>query len=235
VLYSTDSDSTSITPNSGMQGQGGEVQPPKGRLVTAGSEPGIRGGNNAVRDSGAQPSSNAVGAPRESEEGSAHGASGTRGDNGSNDAISINVEVGRQWDVGRNMIQLGATPNRMPLTMKHGIFGHRIPRRFKPVSRLWLLLRGVIMWLLWLERLDASYNNIHWNQEKLQNLVWMGLVDYGRLAWRKVLDKCKTHPSKSKATKDKFKIQWCSGGVFAEWLEERPRWRLVGPRSDFSS
>jgi hypothetical protein len=67
-----------------------------------------------------------------------------------------------------------------PLTMKHGILGHRIPRRFKPVSRLWLLMRGVVMWLLWLERLDASYNNIRWHQEKLQSLIWLGLVDYGR-------------------------------------------------------
>jgi hypothetical protein len=49
------------------------------------------------------------------------------------------------------------------------------------------------MWLLWLERLDASYNNTQWYFEKMQNLIWLGLVDYGRLAWRKVLAKCKTH------------------------------------------
>jgi hypothetical protein len=53
----------------------------------------------------------------------------------------------------------GNEEGQRPLTMKHGIFGHRIPRRFKPVSRLWLLMRGVIMWLFWLKRLDASYNN----------------------------------------------------------------------------
>jgi hypothetical protein len=121
-----------------------------------------------------------------------------------------------------------------PLTMKHGIFGHRIPCRFMPVSRLWLLMRSVIMWLLWLERLDASYNNIQWHQEKVQSLIWLGLVDYGRIAWRQTLAKCKANPVKSKAYKEKFRIQWCCGGIFVEWVEERPSWKLVGPRSNFS-
>jgi hypothetical protein len=120
------------------------------------------------------------------------------------------------------------------LTMKQGIFGHRIPHRFKPVSSLWLLLRGMIMWLLWIERLDVLYNRLRWNQVKMQNCIWMGLIDYGRMAWNKVLSKCKTHPTKTKSAKDKFRIQWCSGGVFAEWVEDRPHWKLVGPRGSFT-
>lgn len=99
-----------------------------------------------------------------------------------------------------------------PLTMKQGIFGHRIPRRFKPVSRLWVMMCGVIMWLLWLERNDATFNNTRWHSEKMQNLIWLGLVDYGRITWSKALAKCKSHPMKSKSNRDKFKIQWCSGG-----------------------
>jgi hypothetical protein len=94
-------------------------------------------------------------------------------------------------------------------------------------------MRGVILWLLWLERLDASYNNVLWHHEKLQNLIWLGLVDYRRLAWSKVLAKCKTQPVKTKAVKDKFRIQWCNEGVFAEWKEDHPHWKLVGPRLSF--
>jgi hypothetical protein len=77
------------------------------------------------------------------------------------------------------------------------------------------------------------YNNIQWHPDKLRNLIWLGLFDYGRMEWKKVLAKCKSHPMKAKATKDKFKMQWCSGGIFAEWMEECPRWKLVGPRHDF--
>jgi hypothetical protein len=117
--------------------------------------------------------------------------------------------------------------------MKQGIFGHRIPRRFKKVSRIWLLLRGTILWLLWLERLDASYNKIVWHPEKLLSFIWLGMVDYGRVAWKKTLDKCKRNPIKAHSTRTKFRIQWCTGGVFAQWIEDRPYWNLVGPRQSF--
>lgn len=40
-------------------------------------------------------------------------------------------------------------PNHsLAITWKHNIFAYRTPRRLKPVSRLWLLLRGVIIWNL---------------------------------------------------------------------------------------
>jgi hypothetical protein len=121
------------------------------------------------------------------------------------------------------------TPTTMPLTMKHAIFGHRIPWRFKPVSRLWLLMRGIIMWLLWIERLDASFNMMFWHHEKMKSCIWIGIVDYGRMAWRKVLAKCKSNPAKINAVKDKFRMQWCRGKLFAEWMEDHPRWIIAGP------
>jgi hypothetical protein len=43
------------------------------------------------------------------------------------------------------------------------------------------------MWLLRIERLDASYNRIRWSQVKMQNCIWMGLINYWRMAWNKVL------------------------------------------------
>jgi hypothetical protein len=72
--------------------------------------------------------------------------------------------------------------SNLPLTMKQSIFGHRIPWHYKKVSRIWLLMRGTIMWILWLERLDASYNKVFWHPEKVRSSVWLGMVDYGRLA-----------------------------------------------------
>jgi hypothetical protein len=60
------------------------------------------------------------------------------------------------------------------------------------------------MWLLWLERLDALYNRTVWTQEKMQNLIWLGIVDYGKVAWRKILAKCKTNPTKANSIKSKF-------------------------------
>jgi hypothetical protein len=86
------------------------------------------------------------------------------------------------------------------------------------------------MWFLWLERLDASFNRVVWHEEKLEHCIWLGLIDYGRMAWKKTLDKCKHNPAKTNSSKAKFRIQWCTGGVFAEWIEDRPYWKPAGPR-----
>jgi hypothetical protein len=96
-------------------------------------------------------------------------------------------------------------------------------------------MRGTTMWILWLERLDVAYNKIMWHPEKLRSFIWLGLVDYGRMAWKKTIDKCKKNPAKTKSNKDKFHIQWCTGGVFAHWIEDRPHWKLIGPRQSFST
>jgi hypothetical protein len=45
----------------------------------------------------------------------------------------------------------------------------------------------------------------------------LGIIDYGRVAWRKILAKSKTNPAKDKSIKSKFQTQWCSGSVFAVW------------------
>lgn len=49
---------------------------------------------------------------------------------------------------------------RFSASRKHCVFACRIPRRFKKASRFWLLLRGIIMWVLRIERNDAAFNGI---------------------------------------------------------------------------
>jgi hypothetical protein len=79
------------------------------------------------------------------------------------------------------------------------------------------------MWLLWLEHLDVAYNRRVWHQEKLQNLIWLGLIDYERVAWAKTLAKCKNNPMRANVVKARFRTQWCSGGLFADWRGSHPQ------------
>jgi hypothetical protein len=62
----------------------------------------------------------------------------------------------KAWYWGMHIMQRLAPRRRptTPFTWKQGIFSHRIPRPFKEVSRVWLLLKGVILWMLWLWKLD---------------------------------------------------------------------------------
>lgn len=58
-------------------------------------------------------------------------------------------------------------PRASVVTWKHGLFAHRMPRRFKPVSHIWLFLRGAIMWISWQARNDAAFKGVQWHIEKM--------------------------------------------------------------------
>ena len=51
---------------------------------------------------------------------------------------------------------------------KQGMFVHRIPKLFQLVSKLWLLCRGVMLWSVWSERSDATFNDNRWLEQKLE-------------------------------------------------------------------
>jgi hypothetical protein len=117
----------------------------------------------------------------------------------------------------------------LPITWKHGIFSHRMPRRYKKVSRLWVLLRGIVIWLLWIERNEAAFDGVFWSPEQLRRKIWVSIIDYGRLAWQKLLDRCKRSPDKRNKLTSQFMKQWCSNEVFACWFGDRPYWKLTCP------
>jgi hypothetical protein len=86
-----------------------------------------------------------------------------------------------------------------------------------------MAVRGTIVWLLWMERNDAIFNNIKWSHTKLLQKIWLGLVDYGRLDWER-----------AKLKDDgKFAAVWCRNKFFADWIHGKPRWKLTGPNNGF--
>jgi hypothetical protein len=86
-----------------------------------------------------------------------------------------------------------------------------------------MAIRGTVVWLLWMECNDVIFNNIKWSSIKLLQKVWLGLIDYGRLAWEAAKDN----------DKGKFINVWYKNGIFAEMVMKRPRWKLNGPNNGF--
>lgn len=66
---------------------------------------------------------------------------------------------------------------------KYCVFVYCIFRRFKLVSRLCFLLRGLIVWLFWLEWNDVIFNGMFWWKEKMYIKIWLCMVDYGWIVW----------------------------------------------------
>lgn len=70
-----------------------------------------------------------------------------------------------------------------PLSWKQGIFSYCIPWKVDKVYKVWMAMRRTIVWMLWMERNDAIFNDIKWPYPKNLQKIWLGLVDYGRLEW----------------------------------------------------
>jgi hypothetical protein len=83
--------------------------------------------------------------------------------------------------------------------------------------------------MLWTERNEAAFEGVFWSLEQLRCKIWVDIIDYGRLAWQKLLGRCKRSPDKRNKLISQFKKQWCSNEVFARWVNDRPYWKLTGP------
>jgi hypothetical protein len=75
-----------------------------------------------------------------------------------------------------------------------------------------MLLRGIVIWMLWIERNEAVYDGVFWSPEDLRSKIWLGAIDYGRIAWQKLVGRCKKTPDKSSRLKSSSKLN----GVLAE-------------------
>jgi hypothetical protein len=135
----------------------------------------------------------------------------------------------RLRSIGREEGPPGFKTHRRIWKSPMGIFAHKIPRRFRKISRIWLLLRGTAMWNLWKERNDAAFTGSHWHVDKLSSKIWLGMVDYGRLFWCRVTERCKNSPSKANKIKKQSRDLWCSNNLLASWVEDQPRWVLLRP------
>lgn len=117
---------------------------------------------------------------------------------------------------------------RTTLTWKQSIFAHRTPRRFKKCNKVWSLLRGSITWFLWKERNEVTFMKQRPNSQKICHLVWLNLIDYGRTAWNKVMEKlkptCGLSQKKKRSILERFKKIWCRRNVIAKWMDNQPIW-----------
>lgn len=48
---------------------------------------------------------------------------------------------------------------------------------------IWLLLRGIILWTIWVERNDLTFHDNMWDIKNTKQTVWQGLLDYAKIAW----------------------------------------------------
>ena len=119
----------------------------------------------------------------------------------------------------------GLRRQKLTINWKLGIFGHRLPNRFKLVSRVWLLTRGVVLWHIWAQRNEAAFGGHHWHPTKLYHKLWLSMIDYDRLSWSRVqgkVEKATNNQEKRKKLIKNFQSSWCRKSLFALWVTDHP-------------
>jgi hypothetical protein len=66
------------------------------------------------------------------------------------------------------------------------LFASSIPRKFEPMARLWLLIRGVTLWCIWISRNHFVFTQSSWHHEYFTDLICLGISEYAKAAWNKV-------------------------------------------------
>lgn len=59
--------------------------------------------------------------------------------------------------------------------------------RLRNFIGFWFFLSSSTSWLIWRRRNDLVCNTMSWHVEKVHQVVWDSITQYGRIEWQKIL------------------------------------------------
>jgi hypothetical protein len=110
------------------------------------------------------------------------------------------------------------------------MFSKQVRFRLNNIKNIWNLLRSITLWDIWITRNDVVFNNIFWNERRIQQYVWDGLLDYGRLDWSRTLERLRSAPKgQQQNILLSFDKRWTRHGIIAQRVDLQIRWSLIPP------
>ncbi|KAG0555167.1 hypothetical protein KC19_12G149200 [Ceratodon purpureus] len=113
------------------------------------------------------------------------------------------------------------------------IFGKGLPRRYRPFTHLWSLLRGTVMWTAWLRRNALVFQDAWWSTDHSNQRLWECLIDYGRRALLKAHHTGGSQPQQRARLLQKFEEQWAFSPALGDFSNGSMKWNLLPPRVGF--
>ena len=74
---------------------------------------------------------------------------------------------------------------------KQALFGERIRNKFGKNINIWHLLRGIMLWTIWIEHNNKLFNHEQGHESKVKLRIWDELIIYTKAAWKRVVDQIK--------------------------------------------
>ena len=107
---------------------------------------------------------------------------------------------------------------------KQALFGEKLPKRYGKKIKIWHLLRGITLWTIWIERNDRVFNHVQWHEAKTKQIIWDGLLVYGKAAWNRVLETIKINKFSMVAMIQGFDQTWGARAVLCRRRNLRVEW-----------
>ena len=96
---------------------------------------------------------------------------------------------------------------------KQALFGERIPKRYGKMIKIWHMLRGIILWNIWIERNNRVFNQEQWHVSKAKQRIWDDLIIYAKASWNWVLEHIKVSSFSAVALLQGFNKTWRAKSV----------------------
>jgi hypothetical protein len=83
------------------------------------------------------------------------------------------------------------------------------PSKFSQrVTRLWVLLRGLTLWAIWITRNQVVFSRVQWHLNQVRQMIWKGLGEYARATWHKCRLSISQDPESTSKALAKFDAHW---------------------------
>lgn len=123
-----------------------------------------------------------------------------------------------------------------PLVWQQCLLGSPLPRKLRKGKKLWTVLRGSVIWIMWIDRNADCFADGKWTSHMRELRIWEAMVDIIRTAWartRQLISKYLVHRDTFLARFDK---QWLPQQCLVERVELKLVWKMQQPKlGDFKA
>jgi hypothetical protein len=107
--------------------------------------------------------------------------------------------------------------------LETNIVGRKDSQKIRQKNKIWHPLRGIALWIIWIERNDKVFNHEQWHESKVKHWIWDDLIVYVKAAWNRVIEQIKISSFSAAAMLQGFDKTWGARNVgdtlFTYWVE----------------
>lgn len=116
-----------------------------------------------------------------------------------------------------------------PLTWQQCLLGSSLPRKLMKGNKVWTVLRGAVIWIMWIDRNADCFADEKWTPQLRELRIWEALIDIVRTAWERTKYLVDKYPDHSTTFLARFDKHWLPRSTVAERKELKIIWKMKQP------